>query len=277
VRDRIRLYGSSGIYMPPEAYTAEASAVAELGFRAYRIRPALGPEQDLETVRRIREALGSDFDLMVDARTWWQMGARNYSLETVEQLAQSMADYQIAWLEEPLPPEDHAGYLRLRAMDMVPLVAGEHEPDEERFLDLIVTQAVDYLQLDIPCQGGFALGRRLFGEIARQGLRFAFHNWGTALDVIAAAHLGICWPETVVEWLEYPCYATPPRPGMYGFPLGAEILEDPLELDHGDLIAPRGPGLGVRVNEAAIERYPWIPGPGTSVVTGSSGAGADRG
>jgi hypothetical protein len=61
--------------------------------------------------------------------------------------------------------------------------------------------------MDICCQGGYTLGRRLFGEIARQGLRFAFHSWGTALEVVARAHAGICWPESVVEWLEYPVYA----------------------------------------------------------------------
>jgi L-alanine-DL-glutamate epimerase-like enolase superfamily enzyme len=260
-RDSIRLYGSAGMYMPPEAYAAEALAISELGFRAYKMRPALGPEQDLETVRLMRQAVGPDFDLMVDAHTWWRMGDRSYSVDTIEQLARDMAGYEIAWLEEPLPPDDHAAYLRLKEKDLVPLAAGEHEPGEEGFLDLILTQAVDYVQMDVCCQGGYALGRRLFAEIARQDLRFAFHSWGTALEVIAAAHLGICWPDTVVEWLEYPCYSSPTRAGMYPFPLAAEILQDPLELDHGDLIVPRTPGLGVTVDESVVERYPWIPGP----------------
>ncbi len=143
----------------------------------------------------------------------------------------------------------------------MPLASGEHEPSEARYLDLILTHAVDYVQMDVCCQGGFALGRRLFSAIAREGLRFAFHSWGTALEVIAAAHLGICWPETVVEWLEYPCYSGPSQAGMYPFPLAAEILGEPLELDGGDLIVPRGPGLGVTVDESVIDRYPWIPGP----------------
>ncbi len=261
VRDRIRLYGSAGMYMPPERYAEEAAAIAALGFKAYKMRPALGPEKDLETVRRMREAVGPDIDLMVDAHTWWRMGDRSYSLATIEQIARDMAEYHIAWLEEPMPPDDHAAYLRLKEKDIVPLASGEHEPSEERYLDLILTQAVDYVQMDVCCQGGYALGRRLFGEIARQGLRFAFHSWGTALEVVAAAHVGVCWPETVVEWLEYPCYSTPTRAGMYPFPLAAEILKDPLELDHGDLIVPRAPGLGVTVDESVVERYPWIPGP----------------
>ena len=261
LRERIRLYGSAGMYMSPEACAAEAAGIASLGFRAYKMRPALGPAQDLEAVARMRRDLGPDFDLMVDAHTWWRMGERSYSLPMVEDLARSMAEYRIAWLEEPLPPGDHAAYLELKEKDLVPLAGGEHEPSEAGYLDLILTQAVDYVQMDVCCQGGYAMGRRLFGEIARQGLRFAFHSWGTALEVIAAAHLGICWPEQVVEWLEYPCYSTSTAAGMYPFPLAAEILRDPLPLDHGHLVVPRGPGLGVTVDESVVERYPWRPGP----------------
>jgi L-alanine-DL-glutamate epimerase-like enolase superfamily enzyme len=265
VRGRIRLYGSAGMYMSPEDYAAEAAAIAELGFQAYKMRPALGPARDLETVRLMRGAVGPDFDLMVDAHTWWRMGDRSYNFDTVEQLAGEIAAYDVAWLEEPLPPDDHESYLRLKERLKekydLPLASGEHEPSELRYLDLILRQAVDYVQMDVCCQGGFAMGRRLFGEIARTELKFAFHSWGTALEVIAAAHLGICWPESVVEWLEYPCYAAPRRAGMYPFPLASEVLKEPLEIDHGDLIVPRSPGLGVTVDESVIERYPWIPGP----------------
>jgi L-alanine-DL-glutamate epimerase-like enolase superfamily enzyme len=261
VRDHIRLYGSAGMYMPPESYASEAAAIREMGFRAYKMRPALGPEEDIKTVRLIREATSPEFELMVDAHTWWRMGDRSYSQKTIESVAEQMASYNICWLEEPIPPDDHQSYLALKAKDIVPLASGEHEPNEDRFLDLILTQAVDYVQMDLCCQGGYALGRRLFAEIARQGMRFAFHSWGTALEVIAAAHLGICWPAIVVEWLEYPCYSASGRAGMYPFPLAEEILKDPLELEKGDLVVPRAPGLGVTVNESVIDKYPWIPGP----------------
>ena len=192
---------------------------------------------------------------MVDAHTWWRMGDRSYSAATVEQLAQEMAAHDIAWLEEPLPPDDHAAYLALKEKDLVPLASGEHEPNEERYLDLILTRAVDYVQMDVCCQGGYSLGRRLFAEIARQGLRFAFHSWGTALEVVAAAQLGVCWPQMVVEWLEYPCYSAPGRAGMYPFPLAAEILTEPLEIERGepDCAAEAGArGDGGRAGDRAV-------------------------
>ncbi|MGD1071180.1 MAG: mandelate racemase/muconate lactonizing enzyme family protein [Bryobacteraceae bacterium] len=261
VRDRIRLYGSAGMYQPPEKYAEEAAAIAALGFRGYKMRPALGPAEDVRTVRLMREAVGPAIDLMIDAHTWWRMGERSYSFETVERVAGEMSQYDPLWLEEPLPPADHRAYAELRAKDLMPLASGEHEPGEAGYLDLIDSESVDYVQMDVCCQGGFTLGRRLFATIARRELRFAFHSWGTGLEVLAAAQLGVCWPDTVVEWLEYPCYSGDGKPGMYPFPLAAEILEEPLRIERGELTVPREPGLGIEVNEAVIEKYPWIPGP----------------
>ena len=269
VRDRIRLYGSAGMYMSPEEYAREAQAVAQYGFRAYKMRPAAGPEDDVRTVRLMREAVGPAFDLMLDAHTWWRMGDRSYSYETVERVATEIAEYDIAWLEEPLPPADHQAYKRLRDTALVPLASGEHEPNEDRYLDLIMAGAVDYVQMDVVCQGGYPTARWLMPEISREGLRFAFHSFGTALEVVAAAHLGICWPESIVEWLEYPCYSAPGRAGMYPFPLAAEILSGPLNIDTGDLIVPRDPGLGVKVDERVFDRYPWIEGAWSSFSTTS--------
>jgi L-alanine-DL-glutamate epimerase-like enolase superfamily enzyme len=164
-------------------------------------------------------------------------------------------------LEEPLPPHEHAAYRDLRGAKLLPIATGEHEQDEAGFLDLIETGAADYIQMDVCCQGGFAMGQRVFAAVARRGLRFAFHSWGTTLEVLAAAHLGICWPADVVEWLEYPCHSNDGRQGMYPFQLADEILREPLAIERGELIVPRGPGLGVEINERVITKYPFIPGP----------------
>ncbi len=206
-RERIKLYGSAGMYMSPEGFAAEAGGIAQMGFTAYKMRPALGPQDDLETVRLMRQAVGPDFGLMIDAHSWWRMGDHSYSSETVAEVAQAISEFHPTWLEEPLPPDDHAAYRQLRRQTTVPIASGEHEPDEAGFRDLIESKAADYIQMDVCCQGGFEMGRRIFAGVAAKGLRFAFHSWGTALEVLAAAHLGICWTADVVEWLEYPCYS----------------------------------------------------------------------
>jgi L-alanine-DL-glutamate epimerase-like enolase superfamily enzyme len=261
MRDRIRLYGSAGMYQAPEKYAEEAAAIAALGFRGYKMRPALGPDEDVRTVELMREAVGPGVDLMIDAHTWWRMGDKSYSPETVERVADAISGYDPLWLEEPLSPSDHEAYAALHEKEFVTLASGEHEPDEAGYVDLIDSGGVDYVQMDVCCQGGFAMARRLFGLIARRELRFAFHSWGTDLEVLVAAHLGVCWPDSVVEWLEYPCYSAPNKAGMYPFPLAAEILKTPLEIEGGELIVPRGPGLGIEIDESVIERYPWKPGP----------------
>lgn len=261
IRDRIRLYGSAGMYQPPEEYAAEAARIAGLGFSAYKMRPALGPDDDVRTVRLMREAVGPGVDLMVDAHAWWRMGDRSYSPETIASLAERMAEFDIAWLEEPLPPDDHEAYKRLRDLGHVPIASGEHEPSEDAFLDLIQSDAVDFVQMDVVCQGGFTMCRRLLAEVSRAGQKFAFHSWGNDLEVLAAAHLGVCWPETVVEWLEYPVYTTPGCKSMYPFPLAQEILREPLDISHGELLLGTRPGLGIDVDETVVDKYPWIPGP----------------
>jgi L-alanine-DL-glutamate epimerase-like enolase superfamily enzyme len=260
-RDRIKLYGSAGMYMSPQRFGEEAAAIQRMGFSAYKMRPALGPEQDVETVRRMRESTGPDFGLMIDAHSWWRMGDKSFPLETVGQVAREIAKFNPTWLEEPLPPHDHDEYRALRAQKILPIATGEHEQDEAGFMDLIDTGAADYIQMDVCCQGGFAMGRRIFDAVAKKKLKFAFHSWGTMLEVLAAAQLGICWPENVVEWLEYPCYSNSGRAGMYPFPLSDEILAEPLRIEKGDLVVPQAGGLGVGIDESVIEKYPWIPGP----------------
>jgi len=263
-RDMIRLYGSAGMYQSPEGYAREAAGVAGLGFDAYKMRPALGPQGDLRAVRLMREAVGPDVELMVDAHTWWRMGDRSYPLEVIEDLARELGELDVCWLEEPLPPRDHTAYRELHKKGLVPLASGEHEQTEEGFLDLVETRAVDYVQADVVCQGGYGLGTSLLPAIERAGLKFAFHSWGTDLEVIAAAHLGVCWPESVVAWLEYPVYSTDRLKTMYPFPLAREILDEPLDISNGWLRVPSKPGLGVEIDPDVIDKYPWVPGPWSS-------------
>ncbi len=260
-RNRIKLYGSAGMYMSPENYAEEAVAIADMGFLAYKMRPGIGPENDLKTVELMRRATGPDMGLMVDAHTWWRMGNRSYRYEEIKNLANQMTAYNPVWLEEPLPPEDHEAYRKMRNQLKIKLASGEHEPDLDGFQDLINTKAVDFIQMDVLCQGGFRMAEKIFEGVQTQNLRFAFHSWGTTLEVLAAAHIGICWQEDVVEWLEYPCYSNEGRPGMYPFQLSDEILSEPLEINNGFLVVPDGPGLGMNINENVIEKYPFVPGP----------------
>jgi L-alanine-DL-glutamate epimerase-like enolase superfamily enzyme len=246
-----------------------------LGFTAYKMRPALGPEADLETVRLIRDAVGPEMGLMVDAHTWWRMGDRSYTPDGIEQLAREMAGYGLTWLEEPFPPEDRAAYVRLRKASRVPIAAGEHETSLEGFLEILGQGAVDLAQADVTHHGGYTSVQQVIRACAETppdppltkggtrggGRPFAFHHWGTALEALASAHLGVCFPAEVCAWLEYPCYRHRGQPIMYPYPLADEILREPLQIENGDLLVLDRPGLGVEVDESVIARYPYLPGP----------------
>ena len=261
VRSTIKLYGSAGMYMRPEKYAEEAASIQQMGFSAYKMRPALGPEDDLKTVELMRKATGDEMGLMIDAHTWWRMGDKNYSAEIITELAKSMAAYNPYWLEEPLPPEDHQAYKNLKEKNFITIATGEHEQQYEGFEELANMQATDFLQMDVCCQGGFDMGLKVFDLAAAHNMKFAFHSWGTMLEVLAAAQLGVCRDESVVEWLEYPCYSAQGRAGMYPFPLSDEILREKLHVEKGYLKLPSGHGLGIDINEEVIEHYPFIPGP----------------
>jgi L-alanine-DL-glutamate epimerase-like enolase superfamily enzyme len=261
VRDTITLYASGGMYQPADGYAAEAAWAAGAGFRAYKLRPGGGPELDVSTVEAVRAATGPDFAIMVDAHTWWRMGDSDYGYDTVLDLARTFGRLGVAWLEEPLPPADHAAYRRLRAHTTVPIATGEHEPDEAGLVTIATSDVADVVQADLCSHGGFSLGAQVFGAVRDAGRQFAFHSWGTLLEVVTAAHLGVCWPESVVPWLEYPLHENDGRMGIYPFPLADDMLTEPLDIRDGVLQVPTGSGLGVTVDEGIIDRYPYLPGP----------------
>ena len=133
------------------------------------------------------------------------MGERSYTPEQIEALAESTAAYGITWLEEPLPPEDRDAYVRLRERGIVPIAAGEHESTLDGFLEIIHRKAVDIAQADVSHHGGFSLVKSVIEACAVYECEFAFHNWGTLLECLANAHIGVCFPAS-------PGWSTPVTP-----------------------------------------------------------------
>lgn len=261
IQHRLRLYGSAGMYQSPEEYAAEAAEVAALGFTAHKYRPALGPGDDMRTVQLMREAVGPDVGLCLDAHGWFRMGDQSYTPELVHQMARDIKSYGITWLEEPLPPENHDAYASLRQQEIVPIAAGEHEVSHQGFMNLMENKCVDIVQADVTHHGGLDSLKLILQACQQHELEFAFHNWGTELETIADAQVGACFDHQTASWLEYPCYSHRGQPIMYPFPLADEVLADPLQIEDGNLVLPEGDGLGVTVNETVLDRYPYRPGP----------------
>jgi D-galactarolactone cycloisomerase len=254
VRDRVRVYASGGCHAAPEHFAEEAYRLSRQGFRAYAMRAGMGPDRDGQAVDLIRRSAGAGFDLMVDAEAWWRAGPGLYGRERQDELMAELGSLGVAWVGDPLPPGDHAGYRALRERDLAPIAAGQYEPDDFGLLDLIFNQGVDYVQMNIAAQAGYWAARRILPEVIHAGHRFVFQGCSNPLEVAVAAQLAVCWPEMVAEWIEYPF-------DLDGaFPLSAEIVKHPLEIVEGSVVAPRSPGLGVEIDEGVFSRYPWIPG-----------------
>ena len=260
-QESVSCYGSAGMYQTAEKYAEEAAAVCELGFEAYKYRPALGPAEDLRTVELMREAVTSEVGLCLDAHAWWRMGDRTYSPAIVEFLAEAIAMHDITWLEEPLPVEDRDAYAKIKSLGYVDIAAGEHEKDFLGFRSLLGRDCVDIVQADVSHHGGFSGISKIIDLCERRFATFAFHNWGTALETVVDALIGSCFPRQTARWLEYPQYAHRDKRVMYPFPLSDELVPDAPVPEKGELSLPDGYGLGVEVNEEVFSKYPYQKGP----------------
>lgn len=262
---RLPLYASAGMYMDPEDYAEQAAALADLDFSGYKYRPGIGVEADRRTADLLTERVGDRMAVMADAHTWWKLG-EDYGREAVRSLVETYADRGFYWVEEPVEPDDYAGYRELA--DLAPLAGGESEPDDDGLLDLLETGAVSFLQGDVRHHRGYTGTMRAARATAGTDCEFVPHNFGTWLGLVANAHLVVAAPGA--ELLEYPVFdddpaldGAGPDPGMYPFPLAFDLLAEDLTVDSGAFTVPDGPGLGVTVDLDAVEEYPYVEGPWT--------------
>jgi len=258
------LYASAGMYMDPEGYVEQAEVIEDLGFFGYKYRPGIGVEGDRRTVELLADAL-SECEVMLDTHTWWKLGEA-YGRETVRELVEHADEHGAYWVEEPVEPDDYAGYVEL-AETGAPLAGGESEETPEGLVALGETGAVDFLQGDVRHHEGFT-GCRDAVEFCRgRDVEYVPHNFGTWIGLMANAHLVAAAPE--VELLEYPVFEDDPLfdtdldPGMYPYDLAFDLIEGEPDVTDGRLSLSDDPGLGVDVNMDVVEEYPFVEGPWT--------------
>ena len=246
-RDRVRAY-ATGHYFERgatleeqyERIAAEARANADaLGAVKAKIGLGLlgyGPEEDLELVSRIREAVG-DATLMVDA---------NYAYDpaTARRVGRALEEYDVHWFEEPVAPERVDAYADLRRALDLRIAGGEcHAPHE--FALLLDAGGLDVAQPDVCNVGGLTAARRVAAECRAAGVPAVPHVWGTPVALAASLALIATLPGD--PWLEFDRSANPLR---------EELAAEPFAADgEGRVSIPSGPGLGVDLDEDAIERY----------------------
>jgi L-rhamnonate dehydratase len=243
-RHRIQAYASTLFRPTPDDMKQACEFYLDRGFRAIKFGwGVFGQDRrrDVSLVRAAREAVGPEVTLMVDAG--WKVNRSAYdAIELIRQLE----PYDIFWLEDFLHPECYEGYAAVKASGIkTRIAAGEQEATAWGFHDLIHRGRVDVIQPDLSRCGGFSQMRKIAWEAERAGVDVCPHAWLTDLLSAASLHVNAWLPRSL--FLEY---------NVASNPMLREVIENPLQMEAGGMIpVPQGPGLGIEVNEKALERY----------------------
>ncbi len=244
-RERVKPYASL-LMTEPAALAERLHEVKAQGFRAFKL--GWGPfgrvdaATDEAIVRAARDAIGPDCELMIDAGAsdaYWRAGYK-WALRT----AHMLAGYDVVWFEEPLPPDDLDGYVALRRAAPLPIAGGEVLTRRQSFQPWLSAGAFDIVQPDVTKVGGISEERRIAWMAADHQILFVPHGWNTALGL--AADLQLVSAMAATPWVEY----------LTGAPYIDALVAEPWQLDKdGMLPIPTGPGLGIRLDPDAVERF----------------------
>ncbi len=247
LRTSVQAY-ATGLYRrksgDPLRYLAEeAEGYAAEGFKAVKLKVGFGVEEDAAVTRAVRSAIGSDVALMVDAN-------HAYDAVSAIRLGRKIEEHDIGWFEEPVPPEDLAGYRAVKVALTIPIAGGECEFTRFGFRDLLVSHAVDIIQPDTCAAGGLSECKKIADMAEAFGVRYNPHVWGTGIAIAASLHLLAGVPTHTPTSLA-------PLPPMLEFdrtehPIRQAILTRPIEHVGGMVRVPDGPGLGIEVNREAL-------------------------
>jgi L-alanine-DL-glutamate epimerase-like enolase superfamily enzyme len=231
-RDKVPAYASGG-WAPVGAIGKQLRQYVERGHRAVKMRVGLqdrSVDDSAARVREVREALGPEVGLMVDAHGTW-------SVRDAQRFARKVVDCDLAWLEEPVSADNIGGQAEVRAATDIPIASGESEQTRFAFRDLIAARAVDVLQPDLAIAGGLTETLRICALAAAHGLTVAPHLWGSAILFASGLHLAVATP--CVTLLELT---------RGDNPLLNDLVQEPFDLRDGFVHASDRPGLGVTLN-----------------------------
>ena len=247
-KEKIPVYASRLYSQPLDDLAKEAKQYKDQGYRAMKLRFGWGPadgaagmQRNVELVRTVREVIGDEIDLMADAYMGW-------TLDYARRMIPLLTPYQLRWLEEPVIPDDIAGYAALKAMNQIPIAGGEHEFTLYGFRELLDARAVDYIQFDTNRVGGISQARKISAlaeayevpVIPHAGQMHNYHIVMASLNSPLAEFFPIVDVEVGNELFWYIFKGEPvPRHGY-------------IELDENL------PGLGLEIDEEALKKFDII-------------------
>ena len=242
-KNRVRAYAAPSLKKPDEV-EKECMDFITQGFTAVKLRVGLGLDQDLELVRRVRETVGSDVELIVD-------GNMAYTHTQAVKIAAKFDRYNITFFEEPVKARSKEEYvrenIRLKKKIDIPLSGGECFFTRYEFGELLSKQAVDIVQPDATAVGGI-LEAKTIGKMA--------DTWGidciphiacssvTAYGLSANLQVICSLPNSPL--VEYDPYETSIR---------SELVRENIAVENGFVSVPDRPGLGLELDKRAAKKY----------------------
>lgn len=238
-RDPVPAYASGGYFFddrdPVREVEEEAAGWAEAGYAAMKLKVGSVPlDVDVARIAAFRRVAGDKPRLMLDANNAWR------DWRSALRAVRRFEEFDIEWIEEPLPPDDVEGHRRLAEVLDVAVATGEIEATRWGFAHLLRERAVDVVQVDAAVAGGITEWRRIAATAASFDVPVAPH-WFADLHVhcVASAPNGI--------WIEY---FTDTRILNV-----MKLFRRSLEVRNGFASVPQEPGLGIALDEAAVDRF----------------------
>lgn len=247
MRSEVQAY-ATGLYRRDSGDAAqylaeEAASYVEQGFKAMKLKVGFGVKEDYEITRTIRDTIGDDIALMVDAN-------HAYDAVAAINLARKIEHLDIAWFEEPVPPEDLDGYRRVKAATSIPLAGGECEFTRYGFKNVLGAGAMDIIQPDICAAGGLTECKKISDMAQAFGIRTNPHVWGSGIGIAASLQ----WMALVPT--HTPISLSPTQPllefDQTEHPIRQAILQTPIAHHSGVVQIPTAPGLGIEINRDAL-------------------------
>ncbi len=255
VHDELPMYGSGGPFtMSIPELIAQAADTKRRGFRGFKMRVNFfryQPEIEADRLAAVREVLGGEMALAVDAVQ--NYNPKPWTVKEAARMLRMFEPFDLAWAEEMLPPFDPQPYAELRRATSTPISGGEGITTAVQFEQWLRAGAFDLAQPDATIVGGIGEARRVCEAAAARSIPVAVHVWGSAPTLAANIHLAFATPNCV--WVERP---------VLGNPLESELFVEPLIIRAGHVQAPSAPGLGIALTPEVREKYPFVPGSGST-------------
>ncbi len=246
IRTEVPAYASAlGFSIEPEKAYERAKDFVEQGYRATKWFVRNGPtdghegiRKNVELIRTLREAVGPDVEIMIDAWMSWDVP---YTVR----MSELLIEYRPYWIEEPVMPDMIDGYGQIRANSLVRTAGGEHEYTRWGIKGLLDAEGLDFIQADTYWAGGISELVKIFTLGSVYGLPVIPHGHSIPANI----HLSVSQPVVNVPWIEYL---------VKWNEIHQHFLLHPVKPVNGVITVNDEVGLGMTLDEAKIEQEKYL-------------------